>query len=132
MRLGLALGMAAVACVLLGGCSDDCADRVIKRYAAPDGRHSAVLFDRDCGATTGFNTQISILRAGERLSGGGNVFIADTNHNAVKAAAWGGPWADVIWLSPSRVLVGYVAGSRVSKQRAEVSGVKISYRVIGR
>ncbi len=28
---------------------------------SPDGKHVAIIFDIDCGATTGFNTQLSII-----------------------------------------------------------------------
>lgn len=68
---------------LLGGCNDFlCGNEVIRRLDAPDGKHSAVLFQRDCGATTGFSTQISILDVGEDPSGGGNAFIADGGRGA--------------------------------------------------
>ncbi|MFN3943869.1 MAG: hypothetical protein ACK4K7_02920 [Allosphingosinicella sp.] len=40
-------------CMALGGCSDGCANQVVGRADAPDGQRSAVMFQRDCGATTG-------------------------------------------------------------------------------
>jgi hypothetical protein len=39
---------------------------------SPDGRRDAVMFQRDCGATTGFSTQISILDTGGQPAGSGN------------------------------------------------------------
>ena len=38
---------------------------------------TSVLCDRDCGATTGFTTQVSIADRDKAPSGSGNVFIAD-------------------------------------------------------
>jgi len=89
------------------------------------------MFQRDCGATTGFSTQVSILNAGEPLSGPGNVFRADDNHGAARAGGWGGPWAEIKWLSPSHLLVRYAARSRLFKESEHVSGVKIMYQPVG-
>ena len=50
---------------------------------------TAVLFDRHCGATTGFTTQVSVVESDKTPFGKGNVFIAD---GGTKAAKWGGPW----------------------------------------
>ena len=65
------------AITILGGCSNPCNNNLIARSDAPDGRHSAVMFQRDCGATTGFSTQISILSPVQQATGSGNVFRAD-------------------------------------------------------
>ncbi|HDP88429.1 MAG TPA: hypothetical protein ENN42_00470 [Thioalkalivibrio sp.] len=40
-----------------------CANTEIARVLSPDAAHAAVLFARDCGATTGPSTQVSIVRA---------------------------------------------------------------------
>src|SRR5690242_16830620 len=85
--------------VLLGACSDPCANTVVSKVDSPDGAHSAVLFQRDCGATTGLSTQISIVDNGETPSGSGNTFRADDDHGAARAGDWGGSWASVRWLA---------------------------------
>lgn len=41
----------------------DCGVDVFDTGTSPDGRYKAVSFGVDCGATTGFNTQVSILLA---------------------------------------------------------------------
>lgn len=73
--------------VLVTACSDGCADTLVSQRVAPDGRHRAVLFTRNCGATTGLSTQISVLKPGEVLAGSGNGFIADDDHGDARAAA---------------------------------------------
>ena len=114
--------------LLSGGCSDSCGNSVVSRSHSPDGRYEAVLFQRDCGATTGFSTQISVLEAGGAASGGGNVFVADDDHGAARAGDWGGPWAEVEWLSPVRLRIRYAARSRVFEKRGAVKGVAVIYQ----
>ena len=55
-----------------------CANHEYASIMSPAGNYKAVIFQRDCGATTGFSTQISILSAGESLGNSkGNVYIID-------------------------------------------------------
>jgi hypothetical protein len=89
---------------------------------SPDGKIEAVVFKRDCGATTDFTTQISILRKGASLPNqAGNAFTADTNHGAAPAARWGGPPADVRWITNRQVSISFHRASRVSFQQRVVS-----------
>lgn len=113
-------------------CADDCANSVVAQSRSPDGRHRAVLFQRDCGATTGFSTQISILARDEALAGSGNAFIADDDHGAAATGGWGGPWAAMTWLAPDRLQISYAAKSRIFDQDDSVSGVAISYQPVSR
>jgi hypothetical protein len=99
---------------------------------APSGELQAVLFQRDCGATTGFSSQVSVTNAGVTPSGGGNVFVADDDRGAASAASWGGPWVELRWLSPQTLLIRYDAKARVFTQNESVSGVRISYEKITR
>jgi hypothetical protein len=85
------------------------------------------MFQRDCGATTGFSTQISILKPGELPAGGGNAFRADDDHGAAAAGRWGGPWAELSWLAPDHLVIRYATKSRIFKQAENVGDVKISY-----
>ena len=114
----------------LAGCSDLCANRVVRSVISPDGRHAAVLFERNCGATTGFSTQLSILRPGEAPTDGGNVFIATAGTS--RPAAWGGPEVEVRWLGPDRLEVGYPGGAEIFKRAAERDGVRLVYQVRAR
>lgn len=113
------------------GCSDACQNTVAFRNPSPDRRHTAILFQRDCGATTGFSTQISILSPNDEVSGGGNAFRADDDHGAAPVGDWGGSWAEMKWLSSDHLLVRYAARSRLFMQDEEVSGVRITYQAIG-
>ena len=43
----------------------DCSDLVKAEVESPDGKYAATVFERDCGATTGLTTNLS-LRAARR------------------------------------------------------------------
>ena len=120
------------ALLALTACSDICANNLVTRVEAPDGRHSATMFQRDCGATTGFSTQISVLSAGDKMAGGGNAFRADDDHGVAVVGAWGGPWAETKWLSNEHLLIRYAGRSRIFEQDDQVSDVRISYEPVGR
>lgn len=124
------LGIPVALMVALSGCSGGCANEVIRRVNAPDELHTAVLFQRDCGSTTSFSTQISVLDQNDQPTGGGNVFRADDNHGAAKDGDWGGPWADVKWLAADHLLIRYAARSRLFAQGNNLSGVRITYQQV--
>jgi hypothetical protein len=107
-----------------------CSNAIVARADAPDGRHTAILFQRDCGATTGFSTHISIMAAGEQPTGSGNAFRADTDHGAAQAGAWGGPWAAVEWTSSTHLVIRYAGKSRVFAHKDDIMGVTIDYEPV--
>lgn len=64
--------------LLTAGCDNFaalCANEITQTIASPDGKVKAVIFTRDCGATTGFSTQVFVLPAGNSLPNeSGNAF----------------------------------------------------------
>ena len=81
--------------VLSSGCGL-CANDEVVRIPSPDTKFEAVVFQRDCGATTGFSTQVSVVTRGASLPNeAGNVFIADTDHGKATSASWGGQPVDL-------------------------------------
>jgi len=123
IALGLLAGI-VIPRLLKGPCSNT----VIRTFPSPDGTLKAVVFLRDCGATTGFNTQISVTRANsDEPRGSGNAFVADTDHGKARAAGCGGPDVTVTWESTRRLAATYAHGSRVFQKHDEVLGVHIDY-----
>lgn len=58
--------------------SDMCGNYPYASIESPDTNYKAVIFQRDCGATTGFSTQISILPVNKTLKNeSGNIFTMD-------------------------------------------------------
>lgn len=125
-------GTLAAGVLILSGCSNACSNTVVDRANSPDGLHSAMMFQRDCGATTSFSTQVSVVERGKEPSGGGNTFRADDDHGASPDGEWGGPWAQITWLAPDHLLIRYAAKSRLFAQEDKVSGIKISYQQVTR
>ena len=113
----------------LVGCSDTCANTAHQTAMSPDGNSTAILFDRDCGATSGFSTQVSLVGIDEDPDGAGNVFVADQGD---ESAPWGGPWAELEWLARDQLLVRYDATARVFQQNGQVGDVQIYFEPVNR
>ena len=126
---GSAWQMMAIAIVLsqISACTL-CRNEISEEIPSPDGGFKAVVFQRDCGAATGFSTHISILTATDSPgNGSGNVFVADDNHGAVRAGPHGLLEVSVRWISSNRVIVEYPKGSRVFKHEARWKNIEIHY-----
>ena len=69
---------------------DMCGNDIYSETLSPNGELKAVIFQRDCGATTGFSTQVSILDTDETLENdGGNIFRMDGHPNdAAPIISW--------------------------------------------
>ena len=72
--------------LVIGGCGfflsslfgGMCGNEIFQEVYSPDNEYKAVVFQRDCGATIGFSTQISILKASAKLPDeSGNIFVMD-------------------------------------------------------
>lgn len=120
---GAALGLLVVGSVLVPWVLGKalCGNEVIAEYPSPGKQHRVVVFQRDCGATTGFSTQASLLDADEALGNeGGNLFVSDTNHGAAPAVS-------VVWMGERALVLRHHAGGRVFKSVPKRDGVRISY-----
>jgi hypothetical protein len=66
----------------LAGLVPDCTNTVALSLPSPDKTHSLVVFSRNCGATTGANTQAAIVAAGAQLADDATGFLAlDGTHD---------------------------------------------------
>lgn len=111
----------------LGGQASACNNVEIARAASPSGELTAVMFNRNCGATTSFSTQISIVAGGQEASDIGNIFRADTDHGKAQTGHWGGPWAEMKWLAPDRLTIRYAKGARLFEQQKAFEDVEITF-----
>ena len=93
LRVGVFLSI--LSSVLSGCVGSLCGNQELRRRASPDGKLVAVVFQRDCGATTGFSTQVTIIQNGVTLPNTiGRVFVSDDN-----------PGIDVQWKGGDRLIV---------------------------
>jgi hypothetical protein len=110
---------------------DLCVNQVLTDVAAPNHRTRAVVFERNCGATTDFSTQVSLLRGSRQLSNdGGNVFIADSDHGQAPAGPGGGPAVEVRWIDAAHLEVRHDRRARVFRADSLVHGVRIRFVAI--
>jgi hypothetical protein len=99
------------------GCSVRPKNEVREVLLSPDGKQKLVVFCRDAGATTGFNTQMSVVEIKEELpNDGGNALIVD--HGRATAA----------WKQDGSLLVTLDRNCRVFKKETLVRGTAIEYR----
>ncbi len=66
--------------------ANTCENQVFTEVVSPNKIHKAVLFQRDCGATTGFSSQVSLLNADSTLANeSGNIMVVDghPDNNAI-------------------------------------------------
>jgi hypothetical protein len=104
-----------------------CGNDVLHEHVSPDGNLKVVVFQRDCGATTGFSTQASLLRAKKKLpSGPGNIFVA-ISPPGVPRGPGGGPKLDVRWVSPQHVVLSHHQNAVVNQAQTQLSRVRIDY-----
>lgn len=118
--VGLGLPAALLAC-------EPCGNTDLVDVPSPDGARHAVVFTRDCGATTGFSTQVSVLRTGQRPRGGGNALILDDDHGHAPAPPGQGPAVAVRWLAPTELELRYDGRARVFTAVSHVGGVAVTY-----
>jgi hypothetical protein len=112
---------------LLSSWSDGlCANSLTQTLASPDGRLKAVAFSRDCGATTDFSEQLSILPAATKhTNDGGNTFVAGRHETF--AFHWTG--ARSLEITGSRATAFHAANEvRVLLGPFHWETVRISYR----
>jgi hypothetical protein len=113
--------------LLLFGC-DMCGNDVVMETKSPNGKLKAVIFERNCGATTGFSTQVSVIPSNSDLpSERGNVFSADDNHHTVDVGGKGTMDVKLIWESDNSLRIIYPKNARVFQRSASETGVSISY-----
>ena len=101
---------------------------MVAEYMSPDGRTKLVVFQRDCGATTDFSTQASLVTPDAKLPGsGGNLFSADTDHGLAPEGPGGGPELRVRWEGPKALLLQHHSKARVFKAERRLDGVEVRY-----
>lgn len=72
----------SLACLYLGSCYKAAENFIQQEISSPGNNYKAIVFSREAGATTGFNTQVSIVEENKELPNKpGNVFIADKIDN---------------------------------------------------
>jgi len=120
MRLATITAMCAI---FMSSCSSEpsCENELQGHSLSPDGKWSAVIFSRNCGATVGDSYQVSIVPSGEMPIGKGNALVVDQAppySNRLKP----------IWNGGDSIIVPIPAGSRIFLKVDYVSGVRVTFK----
>ena len=100
----------------LSGC-DLCENETSQTVISPSGKLKTVVFNRSCGATTGFSTQVSIIPASDSLPNeGGNTLVLR-----------GTVPLKVDWKSDSVLNLTGLGAAEVFHQSRSVRGVSVNY-----
>ncbi|WP_333607767.1 DUF5412 family protein [Arsukibacterium sp.] len=100
-----------------------CGNYIHTEVGSPDNRYKAVIFQRDCGATTDFSTQISIVKKNTELkNNSGNIFVVRCHPDSQAP--------ELKWLSNTELLIGrQLDGTEVRAENSFglIHKLKISY-----
>src|SRR5262245_58183565 len=135
LRVGLTAGVVLILAIgtvaYLGLSSFDrgmCGASIVRRLPSPDGRLEAVIYERDCGATTDFGTNLSVVRAGAAVGNhAGNLFVADSDHGRAPLDSGNVIHLAVQWIGSNSLVVRYDRRVRVFQQHRAAQGVQIQY-----
>jgi hypothetical protein len=107
-------------------CEAACSNEIINKVQSPTGSYTAAIFERNCGATSGNNFQVSIFRSDAALGELGNTFVIDYSADQYPDV----PLQAVVklhWTSQSDVTIEYKRGARIFTQAIMIEGVKVRY-----
>jgi hypothetical protein len=108
-----------------------CRNEIFAESLSPDRTKKLVVFQRSCGATTGFSTQVSVLSVDAELPNElGNVFVADTDHGIAPSGARGGPELRSHWAGPNSLMIQHHVAARVFKAEPLLKNVEIKYEIL--
>jgi hypothetical protein len=100
---------------------------VVQHEPSPYGRGTAIVFVSDCGATTGFNTQVAIVGQGDTAPREKSVVFVAEHGAAEPSGPGGGPAVRVRWIDGSHVEIAHHPGARTSRKATEHGPVRITY-----
>jgi len=106
-----------------------CRNSDIRVIPSTDGRYNALVYTRDCGATTGWSTNVSIEGSHtKRAYGPGNVFRAEWEANADLPPTFSsGPAVQATWSGPTELRIVYDERSDPYLRNASARGVSVQY-----
>lgn len=111
------LVVALPAAVALAACSELCKNEHVQTLRSPDGRFDAVVFTRSCSATSGYKTQLSIVRA--------DAGLPESEGNALVARA--DPRIVVRWETRRRLRVIGLGDTATKLKLTRVGDVEVRY-----
>ena len=102
-----------------------CDNKISKDISSPDKKLKAVIFTRDCGATTGYSSQLSIIDYSDKLEDEkGNVLIISDKEVGEET---GGADLNAEWNGNNELIIYFNLEAETFKKKDYIDGVKITY-----
>jgi hypothetical protein len=129
----------AVGAAVLGtacGMADPCGNVVVQQASSPSGRWDAFVFERDCGATTTWSTQVAVLPGGSPFQEQPTWWASTISGNVATVADRAerpgveGTRMAVRWTGDTHFTVEYEAGATLRTAERLVAGVAVTYRPV--
>jgi hypothetical protein len=93
-----------------------CTNEIKSEVESPDHQLKAVIFSRDCGATTDVSMQVSVISKNDTLPNeAGNVFIEDSGHGAARTML-----VSAKWTGPRELLISHDPKARIFKSKLQM------------
>ncbi len=109
-----------------------CSNTEISSTPIPGANYKVVVFERDCGATSDFSTQASIIKVTAKLGNeSGNIFAADCDHGAAPAGPGGGPELRVKVVGPNVIELAHHPRIRIFDAQTKYKDFNIKYMPVG-
>ena len=108
---------------------DMCGNQTVSEGFSPDKKYKFVVFVRDCGATTGFSTQVSVIKIDRKLrdDDSGNVLTVSDHYSGDWYNKYGGADVKVEWTTNKKILIRLDNKAETRTKEKEVNGIKIEY-----
>jgi hypothetical protein len=105
-----------------------CGNEVVAESPSPDGQYKAVVFVRDCGATTTWSTHVSVIRWWSWVGRNdvGNALVMDEGDGAPEGPGHG-PEARARWTSERALVVSRPPQAEVFSSASQIDGVTIRF-----
>ncbi|MES2837963.1 MAG: hypothetical protein V4667_10605 [Bacteroidota bacterium] len=108
---------------------DMCGNNIINEIESPNKKLKAVIFIRDCGATTGYSTQVSIIKNKEKLDNeSGNILIMNDKTDNGLTFENGGALVSALWNNDNELIISLDVRTDFSLKENSFEEVKINYR----
>ena len=113
--------------ILFTPAEDMCGLDVAHVVISPNNQYKAIIYQYDCGATTPFTTNVSILEVDQDLKyEPGNLFSA--YHGSV-SGEWHGPYVEVKWLNINSISITYVKDAKITEKIEAIGPVSAKYLI---
>ena len=96
----------------------DCGDEVISESVSPNGQLTAVVFDRNCGATTDYSTQVSLRSSTQPFDSKRQAPFLILEHRYKVVLSW---------RSQSKLVIHLPRGADVFRKELEKGGISLEY-----